>query len=108
MSSLTRTTASVMVAGVMFVAVSGTSTEAVAGGWNGKWNAPLVVGGIAGLAVGAMVASHPAPPPPPPPAVAPAPVYVDEYAPPMCHWVRQPLYDGYGQYAGSRPVRVCD
>src|SRR5579883_1273867 len=87
-------------------AVAMGSAEATAGGsgWNGKWNAPLVAGGVAGLAIGALANSHRAPPPPayapPPPYAAPPPAYADDYYRPVCRWIRQPLYDGYGQYAG--------
>jgi hypothetical protein len=73
------------------------------GGWNGQWNAPLVAGAVGGLAVGALVAgARPLPPPPPP-------VYVDQYAgPPVyCHWERRPVFDAYGEYIGSQPVRIC-
>jgi len=93
-------------AGFALVGATGTVALAGDGGWNGKWNAPLVAGAVGGLAVGALVAgAHPAPPPPPP-----APVYVDEYAgPPVyCHWERRPVFDGYGEYMGSRPVRICE
>jgi hypothetical protein len=95
----------------LIVGLTFSSGAAIAGdGWNGKWNAPLIAGGIAGLAIGALANSHPAQPapPPPPPVGPPPPMYVESYYPPPCHWVRQPLYDAYGQYAGSRPVRVCD
>jgi hypothetical protein len=51
---------------------------------------------------GLVAGARPEHPPPPP-----APVYVDEYAgPPVyCHWERRPVFDVYGEYMGSRPVR---
>jgi len=103
-----RKSAAVLIAGMTGLAVFVAASEPALAGWDGRWNAPLAAGVIGGLAIGALANSHPQPvytPPPPPP-----PAYVDEYDAPIvrCHWVRQPLYDGYGDYAGSRHVRVCD
>ena len=90
--------------------VIGGSDAAVAGdgGWNGRWNAPVAAGVLGGLAIGTIMNAHPQPQPvyvaPPPP-----PVYVEDGPPVIrCHWVRQPLYDAEGDFAGSRSVRVCD
>jgi hypothetical protein len=61
-----------------------------------------VVGGlIGGALIGGALASRPAPPPPV--YYAPAPVYVEE---PICRFVRERFWDGYGwQY---RRVEVCN
>lgn len=61
-----------------------------------------VVGGlIGGALIGGALASRPAPPPPV--YYAPAPVYVEE---PVCRFVRERFWDGYGwQY---RRVEVCN
>lgn len=107
MSLLRGNSAKSFIAGLIGLTMIGATSAALAGdgGWNGRWNAPLAAGVLGGLAIGALANSHPQPayaPPPPP-------VYVED-APPVirCHWIRQPLYDDEGEYAGSRHVRVCD
>jgi hypothetical protein len=110
MSPFRRNPTTSLIAGLTGLAMLGaTSGAAIAGdgGWNHRWNAPVAAGVLGGLAIGALVNSNPQPvyaaPPPPPP------VYVEDDPPIVrCHWVRQPLYDAAGDYAGSRSTRVCD
>ena len=61
-----------------------------------------VAGGlIGGALLGGALASRPAPPPPV--YYAPAPAYVEE---PVCRFVRERSWDGYGWV--YRRVEVCD
>lgn len=82
-----------------------TSTPAAARGWG----APFAGGLIGGLAAGALIGA----------ASRPAYGYGYGYAPPAygydpvpvydsCYRGRTPVYDAYGNFAGYRPVRVCN
>ena len=68
---------------------------------NGQIAAGVVGGLIGGALIGGALASRPAPPPPV--YYAPAPVYVEE---PVCRFVRERYWDGYGWV--YRRVQVCD
>lgn len=63
------------------------------GGWGGGWGGPAAVGVIGGLALGAVAAS--------------AYPYGYGYGYRSCGVQNQPVYDGWGQFVGYRPVRVC-
>ena len=65
---------------------------------NGEIAAGVVGGLIGGALLGGALASRPAPPPP----VYYAPVYVQE---PVCRFVRERYWDGYGWV--YRRVEVC-
>ena len=82
--------------------VAGSATPASAGDAGSA-----VAAGLLGGAVGVMVGAAAARPGPPPVVVyeRPAPV---EYVEPVCHMGRQPVFDEYGNPAGSRRVRVCN
>src|SRR6202022_5186403 len=67
---------------------------------NGQIAAGVVGGLIGGALIGGALASRPAPPPPV--YYAPAPVYVEE---PICRFVRERFWDGYGW--SVRRVEVC-
>ncbi len=69
---------------------------------NGQIAAGVVGGLIGGALLGGALASRPAPPPPPV-YYAPEPVYVEE---PVCRFVRERYWDGYGWV--YRRVQVCD
>ncbi len=61
--------------------------------WRYGWGAPVAAGVLGGLAAGAIIGSAARPygyGPGPYPCVR-----------------RRPVYDGYGNFAGYRPVRVC-
>lgn len=66
-----------------------------------------LIGGLAGGAIiGGAIASQARPAPV---YVAPGPVYVaPRYEAPDCYFVRRPVYDNWGEFAGYRRVRVCD
>ena len=66
---------------------------------NGQIAAGVVGGLIGGALLGGALASRPAPPPV---YYAPAPVYVEE---PVCRFVRERYWDGYGWV--YRRVEVC-
>jgi hypothetical protein len=68
-------------------------------------NGQIAAGVVGGLIGGALLGSALARPAPPPPPVyyAPAPVYVEE---PVCRFVRERYWDGYGWV--FRRVQVCD
>jgi hypothetical protein len=68
-------------------------------------NGQIAAGVVGGLVGGALLGSALARPVPPPPPVyyAPAPVYVEE---PVCRFVRERYWDGYGWV--FRRVQVCD
>lgn len=81
------------------------ATTAPAAAWyRGGWGGPVAAGVIGGLAAGAIIGSAVRP------AYgynsyygyAPAPVYDP------CYRARRPVYDEYGNFAGYRPVRVCN
>ncbi len=62
------------------------------GGWG--WGGPAVAGLIGGLALGSLAAS------------AAAPYYgYGNYG--GCYLQSQPIYNGWGQFIGYRPIRVC-
>lgn len=66
-------------------------------GWGGGggWGAPVAAGVLGGLALGAVAAS----------------AYPYGYGPyggyGGCYVQSQPVYNGWGQFVGYRPVRVC-
>ena len=59
--------------------------------WRYGWGAPVAAGVLGGLAAGAIIGSAARP---------------YGYGPGPCVR-RRPVYDGYGNFAGYRPVRVC-
>src|SRR6266851_4626111 len=83
------------------LAVGTLLSPAPAGAENGQIAAGVVGGLIGGALLGGALASRPAPPPPV--YYAPAPVYVEE---PVCRFVRERYWDGYGWV--YRRVQVCD
>jgi hypothetical protein len=62
-------------------------------GWGGGWGGPLAAGLIGGLAVGAIAGS-----------AYPYGAYGGYGG---CYLQSQPVYNGWGQFVGYRPVRVC-
>lgn len=62
-------------------------------GWRGGWGAPVAAGVLGGLALGAVAAS-----------AYPYGAY-GEYG--GCYLQSQPIYNGWGQFVGYRPIRVC-
>lgn len=100
-TSLKRTAAAAFAALALGAAVA--STPAQAG--NGR-NAAFAAGAVGGLALGAIAAGAMAGP-----AYAAPPAYYAEPAPVYrrtCWTERQPVYDAWGSYAGTRRVRVCN
>jgi hypothetical protein len=87
------------VVGVVAVAAATFLSPAPATAENGQIAAGVVGGLIGGALLGGALASRPAPPPP----VYYAPVYVQE---PVCRFVRERYWDGYGWV--YRRVEVCD
>lgn len=99
--SLKRTAAAACAALALGVAVAATPAEAA----NGR-NGAFAAGAIGGLALGALAAGAMAGP-----AYAAPPAYYAEPAPVYrrtCWTERQPVYDAWGSYAGTRRVRVCN
>ena len=86
-------------ASVLGLSVASTATPAAAwckfgcGGWGGGWGGPVAAGVVGGLALGAIAASAS--------SASAAPVYYDSCI------ARQPVYDDYGNYRGTRRVRVA-
>jgi hypothetical protein len=89
------------IASVVAVAAATFLSPAPATAENGQIAAGVVGGLIGGALLGGALASRPAPPPPV--YYAPAAVYVEE---PMCRFVRERYWDGYGWV--YRRVEVCD
>ena len=100
--SLTAGLAAVTLAG----SLAASSAPAAAWGHRG-WGGPFAAGVIGGLATGAIIGSvarpaygygygYPAY------GYGPEPVYDP------CYVTRRPVYDGYGDFAGYRRVRVCN
>jgi hypothetical protein len=89
------------VVGVVAVAAATFLSPRPATAENGQIAAGVVGGLIGGALLGGALASRP--PPPPPVYYAPAPVYVEE---PVCRFVRERCWDGYGWV--YRRVEVCD
>jgi hypothetical protein len=89
------------VVGVVAVAAATFLSPAPATAENGQIAAGVAGGLIGGALLGGALASRPAPPPPV--YYAPAPVYVEE---PVCRFVRERYWDGYGWV--YRRVQVCD
>jgi len=87
------------VVGVVAVAAATFLSPRPATAENGQIAAGVVGGLIGGALLGGALASRPAPPPP----VYYAPVYVEE---PVCRFVRERYWDGYGWV--YRRVEVCD
>src|ERR1700746_2602360 len=86
------------VVGVVTVAAATFLSPRPATAENGQIAAGVVGGLIGGALLGGALASRPAPPPP----VYYAPVYVEE---PVCRFVRERYWDGYGWV--YRRVEVC-
>ncbi len=95
--------------GIVAVALAGTAIVASAPaeaqyyhrGYGYGYGAPLAAGLLGGLAAGAIVGAATAPYYAGPPAYA--------YGPgPGCYWVRGPVYDQWGRFAGYRPTQVCN
>ena len=84
-------------ASVLGLSVATTATPAAAWckGWGcgGGWGGPVAAGVVGGLALGAIAASAS--------SASAAPVYYDSCI------ARQPVYDDYGNYRGTRRVRVA-
>jgi hypothetical protein len=89
------------VVGVVAVSAATFFSPAPATAENGQIAAGVVGGLIGGALLGGALASRPAPPPPV--YYSPAPVYVEE---PVCRFVRERYWDGYGWV--YRRVQVCD
>jgi hypothetical protein len=87
--------------GVVAVAAATFLSPASAKAENGQIAAGVVGGLIGGALLGGALASRPAPPPPV--YYAPPPVYVEE---PVCRFVRERYWDGYGWV--YRRAEVCD
>jgi hypothetical protein len=64
-------------------------------GWGG-----VAAGVVGGLALGSILGATAAPR-----YYGPPPAYYGP--PPGCYYVRRPVYDQWGNYAGVRPVQVC-
>jgi len=71
-------------------------------GWNGAIAGGAAAGIIGGLAVGAMLNSHPGPI-----YVEPEPVYVGPRYEPACHFERRRVWIGPYDYTYRR-VEICD
>lgn len=98
MSAVKNTVAAGLAALTLGTATISTSTPAAAW-YRYGWGAPVAAGVIGGLAAGAIIGS----------AVRPygyGPAYAYGPGPYPCVR-RRPVYDGYGNFAGYRPVRVC-
>jgi hypothetical protein len=89
------------IVGAVAVAAATFLSPAPATAENGQIAAGVAGGLIGGALLGGALASRPAPPPPV--YYAPAPVYVEE---PVCRFVRERYWDGYGWV--YRRVEVCD
>jgi hypothetical protein len=85
----------VLAASTLGVTIASTSTPASAQGGFG-WG--LGAGLLGGFAIGALATR---PYYPPPYAYGP-------YPPPGCYVQQRPVYDPYGNFAGYRPVRICN
>jgi hypothetical protein len=88
------------VVGVVAVAATTFLSPAPATAENGQIATGVVGGLIGGALLGGALASRPAPPPV---YYAPARVYVEE---PVCRFVRERYWDGYGWV--YHRVEVCD
>ncbi len=105
MSLLQKTIAVGVAAATLTSVVVASSSPAAAWG-RGGWGGPVAAGLIGGLAAGAIIGSATAPAYgygyAPAYGYAPVPVYDP------CYRGRSPIYDAYGNFAGYRPVRVCN
>ncbi len=93
-------------AAVAALALAATLSSAPAQAANGR-NAAFAAGAVGGLALGALAAGALARPA----YAAPPAYYYYEPAPRYrraCWTERQPVYDAWGDYAGTRRVRVCN
>lgn len=94
MSAVKKTIAAGLAALTLGTATIASSSPAEAW-WRYGWGAPVAAGVLGGLAAGAIIGG----------AVRP---YGYGYGPgPNPCIRRRPVYDGYGNFAGYRPVRVC-
>jgi hypothetical protein len=104
MSIIRKSVAAGLVAVTLASSVVATATPAAAW-YRGGWGAPVAAGLIGGLAAGAIIGSATRPAYGygyAPYGYAPAPVYDP------CYRGRTPVYDAYGNFAGYRPVRICN
>lgn len=100
MSAIKKTVAAGIAALTLGTATLTTSTPAAAW-WRYGWGAPVAAGVIGGLAAGAIIAGAARPY-----GYGPAYAYGPGPGPYPCIR-RRPIYDGYGNFVGYRPVRVC-
>ena len=108
MSTLKKSIATGLIA--VSLASGAVATSSPAAAWyRGGWGGPLAAGAIGGLALGAIVGSTSHPYgyggygyAPYGYGYGPTPVYSP------CYRGRTPVYDAYGNFAGYRPVRICD
>ncbi len=101
MQSLKRSAA----AAVAALALAATLASAPAQAGNGR-NAAFAAGAVGGLALGALAVGAMTAP-----AYGAPRAYYAEPAPRYrraCWTERQPIYDAWGDYAGTRRVRVCN
>lgn len=96
MSAVKKTFAAGLAALTLGTATMASTTPAAAW-WRYGWGAPVAAGVIGGLAAGAIIGSAARP-------YGYGPAYA--YGPRPC-LRRRPVYDGFGNFAGYRPVRVC-
>lgn len=97
MSAIKKTVAAGLAAVTLATATLSTATPAAAW-WRYGWGAPVAAGVIGGLAAGAIIAgSRP---------YGYGPAYAYGPGPGPCVR-RRAVYDGYGNFVGYRPVRVC-
>ncbi|UDL95064.1 MULTISPECIES: hypothetical protein [Lichenihabitans] len=105
MSALKKTLLAGLAALTLTAGVATSSAPASAWYRGGGWGAPVAAGVIGGLAAGAIIGS----------AARPYgygygygyPAYAEPAYEP-CYRSRRPVYDEYGNFAGYRPVRVCN
>ncbi len=98
-SILKKTLLGGMAALTLGATIATTSKPAAAQGWG--WG--LGAGLLGGFALGTLATR---------PYYGPGPYYggyaYGPYPPPGCYVAQRPVYDPYGNFAGYRPVRVCN
>lgn len=98
MSAIKKTIAAGVAALTLATATISTSTPAAAW-WRYGWGAPVAAGVIGGLAAGAIIGGAAR-------GYGYGPAYAYGPAPGPCVR-RRAVYDGYGNFVGYRPIRVC-